>query len=294
MGNFFNSCIKKQDNQSNNQTNNQTNISITNSNFTYKNMSKICENLTLKDVMILSSHNTYITGIQHISIASLDGIKNALDKGVRCIELDIFRDPYNHSKPIIAHGKESNNFDIFTTTAISFENTIKFISENSFKNTSDPLFLVLEVNVHEDINTCNSIASILEKYLELYLVSNQLDLENLKLSELKNKIIIITGGGVTGNLLNIINKQWGNGFRNENASYINLNNVCKSDIIRTYPDGNLAGIFSLNYNTKPYYEKGITFVSINIQTEDSGYKTMLQYFANNKENTISGIVEKNK
>lgn len=256
----------------------------------YHNMDSECENLTIKDVMVLSSHNSYISGIQHLSDSSINAIKNVLDKGARCIELDVFRDPFNKAVPIIAHGKELNNFDVFTTVPLAFEKAICFISDYAFEKTTDPLFLVLEVNVHEDIFTCDNIAYILEKYLGLYLISNK-NIEDLPLSELKSKIILITGGGVKGDYLNkLVNQKWGDLFINRNAEYAELDKVTKKTILRTYPDGNIRGVFSLNYNTEPFYEKGVTFVSLNMQSEDAGYKTMLKYFR--KEDNIFGIIKK--
>ena len=59
-------------------------------------------------------------------------------------------------KPVVAHGKErgKKKMDILVTSAIDFEETIKVIADNAFKQTSDPLFICMEINTNY-INSLN-------------------------------------------------------------------------------------------------------------------------------------------
>ena len=166
---------------------------------------------TLKEFYIAASHNTYLPCYQNIDIANKLAIRNALLLGSRVIELDLFINKKN-SEPIVLHGSEGKTIksDIYTTSAINFEEACIEINNTAFKKTTDPLIITLELNTHKNIDTNNKIAFILKKIFGDKLLKQDKTrlIGDYKLKELIGKVIILSGGGVSGELENVINNTW--------------------------------------------------------------------------------------
>ena len=72
----------------------------------------------LSHYFINSSHNTYLEGNQFISSSSTKAYINALKKGCKVLELDVWNEP---DEPIVTHG--------FTLTSkIRLKDVLKVIS----------------------------------------------------------------------------------------------------------------------------------------------------------------------
>ena len=235
---------------------------------------KILEH-TLKEFIIAASHNTYLPCYQNIDIANKLAIRNALLLGSRVIELDLFINKKN-SEPIILHGSEGKTIksDIYTTSAINFEEACIEINNTAFKKTTDPLIITLELNTHKNVDTNNKIAFILKKIFGDKLLKQDKTrlIGDYKLKELIGKVIILSGGGVSGELENVINNTWYDSkLKNISSStkitdeLIKFNN---SGITRVYPSGNFWGHLSKNYNPKKYWNAGCQIVALNYQTND--------------------------
>jgi len=231
----------------------------------------------LSSVAVMSSHNSYIRTLQHLGESSTDALRIVLNRGARCIELDVYRDP-DTLVPFVAHGKEELPNDIITTTRLPFETAIQFITANAFQHTTDPLFIALELNVHNNPTACDRIAEVLQTHMGPILYTGTLT-ANTPLRDLVGKVVLLSGGGVgSPSLQRIIHTQWNNTFQNAPSS-IDPATVQSSTCTRIYPEGNIQGALSLNFNPIPFLQRGATFVAMNMCTDDTHMRTYSAWFA---------------
>lgn len=94
----------------------------------------------LTEYFILSSHNTYLTGRQVAGESSVDGYVKALQRGCRCLEIDVWNNSTDPcAEPIVNHGRTF-------TQGISLSNVLATIKKFAFQTTRFPLILSLEVH----------------------------------------------------------------------------------------------------------------------------------------------------
>ncbi len=231
-------------------------------------------NLTLHDVCVATSHNSYLSGFQHCSRASIESIINCLDKGARCIELDIFSGENN--KPIIGHGTlTKNGTKILTSTTINLEDVLYSIINYDMKG--DPLFICIENNTGGNIDTNNKMKELFMDICKDRLIVLSVD-EILKgpLYKFLNKIIILTGGGSCGEFPEIVSVYWG---MTDDVNNDSSDTDPKRKVWRIYPEGNLRGIFSKNYDAIPFIKnENTTFIAMNYQTMDNNMIEYLKKF----------------
>lgn len=102
----------------------------------------------LNEYFILSSHNTYLIGRQIAGESSVDGYIKALQRGCRCLEIDIWNNPNDtDGEPIVNHG---HTF----TTSISLTNVVKTIKNYAFISSPFPLILSLEIHCSPGAQRC--------------------------------------------------------------------------------------------------------------------------------------------
>jgi hypothetical protein len=232
-------------------------------------------NKQLNQVRVMSSHNSYIHTLQIGSESSTKGIQIALNKGARCLELDLFRNE-STGEIFVAHGQEKTP-DLLVTTKMPLAEALDFIANNAFVNTSDPLFIALEINCHREEAACDRIAYLLEQYLGDRLYKGLIK-PNVLLRELVAKVILIQGGAVGNRLLSVVNGEWNSEL--QNAPYtIDPNQLAfGSAAIRIYPTGLASDVLSANYDPLPMLEKGATFVAMNMCTNDYQLEVYENYF----------------
>lgn len=251
----------------------------------YQNKTQIIDQPELLDkplnkISVMSSHNTYIHTLQVGSVSSTRGIEIALAKGTRCIELDIFRDISKPTDVFVAHGQEKEGKNLLGTTKMQLAIALEYIANNAFSKTSDPLFIALEINCARNEISCNTIAYLCEEYLGTRLYKSKL-LANVLLRDLVGKVILIHGGGVTGDkLINLVNGEWGATLQNA-PFVIDPNQLAfGSSVVRVYPVGIESDILSANYDPLPMLTKGATFVAMNVCTQDQYQQEYEKYFKN--------------
>lgn len=92
----------------------------------------------LNEYYILSSHNTYLLGRQVMGESSVEGYIKALQRGCRCLEIDIWNNSNDKDlEPVVNHGRTFTN-------GISLRNVVKTIKAYAFQVTSYPLILSIE------------------------------------------------------------------------------------------------------------------------------------------------------
>lgn len=233
------------------------------------------------EFLVNSSHNSYLPCTQHIDVASLDAILHTIKMGARVIELDCFmrNNKTNDIEPVVTHGKEGgNNSDIFVTNYILFEDCIKLISEHAF-NTSDPLILTLELNTNRNEKTHQRMIDIIKQYLGNRLLTpefkmnsnNRRYFNDVPIRNLLNKVIILTGGGITENIREILDGSFTeNLFGNTSNRNNNIikQNISNRVIQRIYPAGDLFGHFSYNFDPEPFWNVGCQMVALNFNKVD--------------------------
>lgn len=100
----------------------------------------------LTDYFISSSHNTYLLGKQFHGFSSIEGYIHALQRGCRCIEIDVWDGISTSTKeqhPIVAHGHTLTN-------SIEFKLVVDIIRKYAFITTPYPLIISLEIRCSQE------------------------------------------------------------------------------------------------------------------------------------------------
>jgi hypothetical protein len=230
----------------------------------------------LSAVSVMASHNSYIRTLQHMSEATVDGIRIALNLGCRCLELDIYRDG---ADIFIAHGKEEKPRDIITTTRLPIDSAFRYIAANAWANTTDPLFLALELNVHGEAEASNTIARGLVAAFGSRLYTGSLD-GSVRLRDLIGRVVLMCGGGAGGSLLPLLmNVSWNAVFQNIPSTVAPDTLERTGTVIRVYPAGDFRGALSLNFDPVPFLQAGATFCALNACCDDDAMRAALAWYA---------------
>ena len=105
---------------------------------------------------INTSHNTYLSSYQNLSMTTYSSIENALKLGAKCIELDVH---YKDNKLLVTHG----NVNIQTTNSLEFDKCLDVINNYGFNN-SDPIILCLELFVTDPIGQQLLKSTLINKF----------------------------------------------------------------------------------------------------------------------------------
>ena len=252
-------------------------------------------NKPLHEFIISTTHNTYAPCNQNGDIASVEGIKRALRMGARVIELDVFAKNSGGKTdddftPVVVHGIEKPTGDIFTTNYILFEECMETLATFGLL-TSDPLFIVLEINTNRMIQVQQKMRNIILKYFKDKLLdasykmnsSNRKYFINEPIGKLLNKVIFIGDGGKTAELDSVLDGIWGEAnFKNMDASDTVLRKVNdKGAFSRVYPSGNVYGHFSQNFDPVPLWNNRYNLLAMNFQTLDNNLMKNVAMFKNN-------------
>lgn len=246
---------------------------------------------------INTSHNSYVPCNQNADVASSEAIKRTLGMGARVIELDCFARKNTGTtkedlEPVVAHGIERKSGDIFTTSSISFEECIDIIATFGTLN-SDPLIINLELNTNKLIETQKRMKEIIisrfgDRLLpKEYKISTNNEKRKLFVNEpmknLLNKVIIISGGGYTDELKDIIDDTFNTNkiLNTDNIDPDVINNENKPGYVqRIYPAGNIAGHLSKNFDPSIFWKNKYQMVALNFQVVDDNLMKTVAMFKN--------------
>ena len=140
----------------------------------------------LTDYFISSSHNTYLLGKQFHGFSSIEGYIHALQRGCRCIEIDVWDGTSPGSKeqqPIVTHGHTLTN-------SIEFKLVVDIIRKYAFITTPYPLIISLEIRCSQESQLkCVAIMkTIFGDMLVLHPKTNESFMPSPR--ELKHKILV--------------------------------------------------------------------------------------------------------
>lgn len=208
----------------------------------------------LLNCSVASSHNSILGQMQICTRASTYPLYKALNHNFREIELDVF---YLDGEYVVAHGR--NNKCIATNT-IPLEDCLAVIRDYGWKDTNMPLFISLELNTDNTFE----LQEIFFDYLGDKIYNDKTkQLKNCSISELKNKLIIISNQHLNFEpryrLYNMSVKGTPNGI---------------SDLVRIYPDNK---VLSTNYDFYKFLPHA-NFISINSCYKDKYYYQYIGYF----------------
>ncbi|OWB81788.1 hypothetical protein B5S33_g407 [[Candida] boidinii] len=136
----------------------------------------------LNEYYISSSHNTYLLGRQWNGISSIEGYIKTLQRGCRCIEIDIWD---GNNGPIVTHGRTF-------TSSIDFIRVAETIRKYAFITSPYPLLLSLEIRCN--LKNQIEVEKILRDTLQgLLLTAPLTDMNETVLpspEELKHKVLV--------------------------------------------------------------------------------------------------------
>ncbi|VEU22756.1 DEKNAAC103821 [Brettanomyces naardenensis] len=134
----------------------------------------------LNEYYISSSHNTYLLGRQFNGISSIEGYIRALQRGCRCIEIDIWD---GENGPVVTHGRTFSG-------SVDFRLVIETIRKYSFITSPFPVILSLETRCSKENQLI--CVSILKEVLQDLLLSYPTEEDDILPSplDLKHRILV--------------------------------------------------------------------------------------------------------
>lgn len=138
----------------------------------------------LNEYYILSLHNTYLTGRQVAGDSLVEGYIKVLQRGCKCVEIDIWDPPNDSVEPVVNHGRTF-------TTPILFSNVLKACKQYGFATLPWPVILSFEVHcaVPYQLKVVELVREILGDQLVHEPITEDLAVLPLPM-ELKNKFLI--------------------------------------------------------------------------------------------------------
>lgn len=221
------------------------------------------KNAKLQDCAISSSHNSILGKLQVCTRVSLYPLSKALNYNFRMIELDIFNIGGEYK---VGHGRDNN---CIATDTISLEDCFATINQYGWEDTNMPLFISLELNTTK----IQDLETLIYKYFANRLYKDKTkQLQDCTISELKNKIIFLSGQKLPFEPSYLLHNMSVNGHPN------NL-----SGLVRIYPNNK---VLSSNYKFHHFLPHA-NFISINSCYKDKYYYQYRGYFS-------QGIINKSK
>ncbi len=233
---------------------------------------EVWNNLTLMDMSIRTSHNSYLSSFQHLTSTTISAVEEALRMGARSIELDIVND---QGVPYVAHG--SGN--VVSTTRVAFTNMLNAIAKNAFSIVDDPLIIFLEIYDRDNPILCSSIKNaLIDAFGQRLRFFNNLTnkrLINTPLKELKGNVLVIanTNNDDLKHLLEY-RYEWANVGSEDPES-----KSTRSDTVlwRVFPENTFSAL-SVNMDALPFVKYKYNMIGMNFGTKDDRLYEYLKTF----------------
>ena len=257
--------------------------------------------LELKKFQVASSYNTGLVYNQMMDYTSEEIVLAVLQSGARYLEFNIFNSKFGPDAiPVVSNGYKTGEYQL-TFNNMTFESCCKVISDHAFKqkvndlgvpNHKDPLFIGLNLNTNNNIHCLDLLANIIMDYFKERLLDHEYSFQqnnvaDIKLKDLKEKVIIFSSSGFEGsNMEELVNASW-DGKMMQRLHYSELMqpgfnrdkliNFNKKGITIIVP--HLEGDFyTENYDATPAFKAGCQFVCMNYQYVDANIDRYITQF----------------
>lgn len=132
-----------------------------------------------------------------------EDISDALSRGIRLIELHVYAD--EQDEPVVARAPLQGGYD-YAVDNYAFEQACITIANKAFPS-SDPLVLSIVPHTTK-VTTLNRIAYHLKHTVHKHFVRTD-NVHLAPMSELENKLVIVSGGNISGTDLDeVVNLNW--------------------------------------------------------------------------------------
>lgn len=228
----------------------------------------------VKDCMVKSSHNTVVGDVQILGSASINNLLAVLNKGVRFIEFDIFESHEDSTKAVVSHGNQKYNVQV--VSAVDLELCLQMVAQYAWKDTNEPLFIYLELNINRENHAlCSSITDAFKRNLGNRLhVDPWVNFKDMDVCLLANRCVVIPSVTIAELFPIMQTTMYGSGnFINRSSSEPVVSDSEKC--IRVYADNVFV---SHNPDPEPFLKAKTQFLCFNWMYEDNNLKTLSQFF----------------
>ena len=257
--------------------------------------------LELKKFQVASSYNTGLVYNQMMDYTSEEIVLAVLQSGARYLEFNIFNSKFGPDAiPVVSNGYKTGEYQL-TFNNMTFESCCKVISDHAFKqrvndlgvpNHKDPLFIGLNLNTNNNIHCLDILANIIMDYFKERLLDHeysfqQNNIADIKLKELKEKVIIFSSSGFEGsNMEELVNASWDGkmmqrihyselmqpGFNRDKLVDFNKKGIT---IVVPHLEGDF---YTENYDAALAFKAGCQFVCMNYQYVDANIDRYITQF----------------
>ena len=248
----------------------------------------------LCDWYVSSSYKSYLPGNSYEDYCSIKAIEIMLRSGVRYLELDVFTDNLQNNEPVVTVGIEKGNWHN-TLNDLNFKECCELIrnigfSSSIIKNSDDPLFLYLNIQVNNNKETLNKIADILYNTFDDKLLNKKYSYHRKNISiepiyKFMKKVIIMCNSSYEGcKLSELINIASDGPF---------VRRLESDKVLQTYEPKELTDFNRLNmsivypsdtsknpgnYNPQIPWFYGCQFVTMNFKELDNNMSSYMEKF----------------
>ena len=257
--------------------------------------------LELKKFQVASSYNTGLVYNQMMDYTSEEIVLAVLQSGARYLEFNIFNSKFGPDAiPVVSNGYKTGEYQL-TFNNMTFESCCKVISDHAFKqrvndlgvpNHKDPLFIGLNLNTNNNIHCLDVLANIIMDYFKERLLDHEYSFQqnnvaDIKLKDLKEKVIIFSSSGFEGsNMEELVNASWDDkmmqrihyselmqpGFNRDKLVDFNKKGIT---IVVPHLEGDF---YTENYDAVPAFKAGCQFVCMNYQYVDANIDRYITQF----------------